>query len=77
MGDHVRVAWRGREYEAVRRDGRDAAPEPGPVWQLMHEGASLTSFPADARDGPGAVQEKVVAWLEANESRPTQDVGRQ
>jgi hypothetical protein len=77
MADRVRVAWRGREYEAVRREGRDAAPDPGPVWQLTHQGAPLTSFPAEARDGPGTVQEKVVAWLEANASRPTEDVGRQ
>ena len=71
------LSWRGEQYEIVRRDGRAAAPEPGPVWQVMRDGAPITSFPADPKDGPGEVREKVVAWLEANAGRPTTDVGRQ
>ncbi|MEO7476122.1 MAG: hypothetical protein ABIY46_12390, partial [Gemmatimonadales bacterium] len=51
--------------------------EPGEVWQVLQEGALVTSFPADDGDGAGEVQEKVTGWLEGNESRPAADVGRQ
>ena len=77
MADDLTVSWRGESFEVVRKDGADAAPEPGPVWQVMRDGAPLTSFPADPEDGPGEVREKVVAWLEGNASRPTTDIGRQ
>jgi hypothetical protein len=77
MADRVKVGWRGKEYQVERKDGRAAAPESGPIWQVTHEGAPVTSFPADPADGPGTVHEKVVAWLEANASRPAMDVGRQ
>ncbi len=77
MADRVMVSWRGRDYEAVRKDGREARPEPGPVWQVTHEGAPITSFPAGSGDGAGEVRTKVVEWLEANEPRPSADVGRQ
>ncbi|MGH7525259.1 MAG: hypothetical protein ACREMX_00985 [Gemmatimonadales bacterium] len=30
MGDRVTVSWHGRDYEAIRRDVREARPEPGP-----------------------------------------------
>jgi hypothetical protein len=52
-------------------------PEPGPVWQVTHQGAPITSFPAQDREGPGEVREKVLEWLRANESRPEADIGRQ
>lgn len=77
MADSVAVSWRGREYEVVRRDGKEAMPEPGPVWQVTHQGAPITSFPAQDREGPGEVREKVLEWLRANESRPEADIGRQ
>lgn len=77
MADRVQVSWRGKSYEAVRRTGREAHPDPAPVWQVTHDGAPVTSFPAQSDDGDGQVREKVVEWLEANESRPSQDVGRQ
>jgi len=77
MADGVTVSWRGRRYEVERKDGLEAAPEPGPVWQVTRGGAPVTSFPADPGDGPGSVREKVVAWLEANQSRPATDIGRQ
>lgn len=77
MADRLSVSWQGNEYEVVRRDGREALPEPGPVWQVTRDGAPVTSFPAQDREGPEAVREKVLEWLRANESRPEADVGRQ
>lgn len=77
MPDRVTVAWRGEEYEAVLKKGREAAPDVGPVWQVTRDGAPVTSFPASPGDGPGSVQEKVISWLEGNASRPAMDVGRQ
>ena len=58
-------------------DGREALPEPGPVWQVTRDGAPITSFPAQDSEGAGDVREKVLEWLRANESRPEADVGRQ
>ena len=77
MAHDVTVSWRGDTYEVVRKDGPEAAPEPGPVWQVLRDGAPITSFAADPEDGTGAVKEKVVRWLEANADRPTTDIGRQ
>jgi hypothetical protein len=77
MANRVTVWWQGEEYDAVRRDGADAAPEPGPVWQLLHDGAPLTSFAADPGEAAASVREKILGWLEANRSRPAMDVGRQ
>jgi hypothetical protein len=77
MADRLAVSWQGREYDVVRRDGREALPEPGPVWQVTLDGAPVTSFPAQEREGAGEVREKVVEWLRANEARPELDVGRQ
>ena len=45
MGERLTVSWQGSEYEVVRRDGREAMPEPGPVWQVTRDGAPVTSFP--------------------------------
>jgi hypothetical protein len=77
MADRLAVSWRGREYQVVRRHGREAMPEPGPVWQVTRGGAPVTSFPAQEQDRPGDVRERVLEWLRANESRPDLDVGRQ
>jgi hypothetical protein len=77
MVERLAVSWGGREYEVVRRDRREAMPEPGPIWQVTRGGAPVTSFPAQDRDSPGDVREKVLEWLRANESRPEFDVGRQ
>jgi hypothetical protein len=77
MAQGVAVDWQGEHYEVERKDGPEAAPEPGPVWQVTRGGAPITSFPADPEDGPGEIREKVVAWLEANSDRPTTDIGRQ
>ncbi len=77
MADRGAVSWPGSEYEVVRHDGREAMPEPGPVWQVTRDGAPVTSFPAQDRESPGEVREKVLEWLRANESRPEADVGRQ
>jgi hypothetical protein len=71
------VSWQGEQYEVVRRDGRESAPEPGPVWQVTRAGAPVTSFPAQDREAASEVREKVLEWLRANESRPQLDVGRQ
>jgi hypothetical protein len=77
MVERLTVSWQGSEYEVVRRNGREAMPEPGPVWQVTRDGAPITSFPAQDRESPGDVREKVIEWLRANQSRPEADVGRQ
>jgi hypothetical protein len=77
MADRVTISWQGKTYEAVRKDGRDAEPEPGPVWQVTRDGAPITSFQAQDSESAGQVRNKVLEWLEANESRPSLDVGRQ
>lgn len=77
MADRVTVSWRGKEYEAVRKDGPEAAPEPGPVWQVTRDGSPVTSFGAQELEGSGDVRSKIVEWLEANQGRPSLDVGRQ
>jgi hypothetical protein len=77
MAERLAVSWRGEKYEVVRRDERDAIPEPGPVWQVTRAGAPITSFPAQHRERPSDIRDKVLEWLEANESRPAADVGRQ
>jgi hypothetical protein len=76
MATGVTVSWRGREYQAERKDRGDSG-EPGPVWQVVRDGAPLTSFAADPHDDEAEVREKVMAWLEGNQSRPPSDVGRQ
>jgi hypothetical protein len=76
MRDRLTVSWRGRQYE-VTRGGAGESGEPGAVWQVLQDGALLTSFPAEAGDGPGEVREKVTGWLEGNRSRPEADIGRQ
>jgi len=77
MAERLTVSWRGEQYQVVRRDGPDARPEPGPVWQVMRGGAPITSFPAQHRERPADIRDMVLEWLEANESRPEADVGRQ
>jgi hypothetical protein len=77
MAERLAVSWRGEKYEVVRRDERDAIPEPGPVWQVTRAGAPITSFPAQHRERPSDIRDKVLEWLEANESRPEADVGPQ
>jgi hypothetical protein len=75
MTERVTVFWQGKEYDAVRTGPRD--PQAGPVWQVMRDGSPVTSFPANPGEGPGAVKDKILGWLEGNESRPALDVGRQ
>ncbi len=77
MTERLAVSWQGSEYDVVRRDGREAMPEPGPVWQVTLDGAPVTTFPAQDLERPDEVREKVLEWLRANESRPELDVGRQ
>jgi hypothetical protein len=76
MADRVTVFWQGKEYDAIRNSDRNAV-QPGQMWQIMHDGAPVTSFTAEPGEGAGAVKEKIIGWLEANESRPALDVGRQ
>jgi hypothetical protein len=76
MANAMTISWRGREYRAERKDQGESG-EPGPVWRVLRDGAPLTSFPADGLDDEAAVREKVTSWLEANQSRPLSDVGRQ
>jgi hypothetical protein len=77
MANRVTVWWQGEEYDAVRRDATEAGPANGPVWQLLHEGAPVTSFRAEPGEAAASVKEKILGWLEANRSRPALDVGRQ
>jgi hypothetical protein len=77
MANRVTVWWQGEEYDAVRKQGEEAASATTPLWQLLHEGAPLTSFTAEPGESPGSVKEKILGWLEANRSRPALDVGRQ
>ena len=42
MAERLAVSWQGSEYEVVRRDGAEAMPEPGPVWQVTRDGAPIT-----------------------------------
>ena len=76
MADRVTVFWKGREYDAVKTDGHEAAG-PGAVWQVSQDGAPVTSFAVQPGEGAVAVKEKIVGWLEGNSSRPALDVGRQ
>jgi len=73
MADRVTVFWQGKEYDAVRSREAQASP----VWQVLRDGALVTSFPADPAEGAGAVKGKILGWLQGNESRPALDVGRQ
>jgi hypothetical protein len=75
MANRVTVWWQGEEYDAVRQNG--VAAETGSTWQLLHEGAPLTSFAAEPAEAPASVKEKILGWLEANRSRPAVEVGRQ
>jgi hypothetical protein len=77
MANRVTVWWQGQEYDAVRQDRPDAGTGPGSVWQLLHEGAPVTSFSAEPAESAGAVKDKILEWLEGNRSRPAMDVGRQ
>jgi hypothetical protein len=75
MADRVTVFWQGKEYDAIR-DG-PGGPGAVPVWQVRRDGSPVTTFPADPDEGAAAVKEKIIGWLEGNESRPAADVGRQ
>jgi hypothetical protein len=77
MANRVTVWWQGEEYDAVRKQGEESAPAAGPTWQLLHDGAPLTSFTAESSESVGSVKEKIFGWLEANRTRPALDVGRQ
>jgi hypothetical protein len=77
MADRLRLTWRGKEYEAVRKSGASQGAGTVEIWEVTSGGAQVTSFPAGTGDRPGEVEEKIVRWLEGNESRPTQDIGRQ
>ena len=74
MANRVTVWWQGEEYDAVRKNGPESDR---PVWEVLHEGAPVTSFAAEPDEAAGSVREKILGWLEANHSRPAMDVGRQ
>jgi hypothetical protein len=76
MANRVTVWWQGEEYDAVRHNGGDAGPS-GSTWQLLHDGAPLTTFAAEPGEAAASVKEKILGWLEGNRSRPAMDVGRQ
>lgn len=77
MTNRVTVWWQGQEYDAVRQAGPDVGAASGAIWQLLQDGAPVTSFPAEASESAIAVKEKILEWLEGNRSRPALDVGRQ
>lgn len=76
MTDRVTIFLQGKEYDAVRRSGGEAG-QTAPLWQVLHDGAPVTSFDAEPGESAVAVKEKILGWLERNESRPALDVGRQ
>jgi hypothetical protein len=76
MTDRVTVFWQGNEYDAVRTDGRQTA-QTGHMWQVLRDGAPVTSFAAEPGEGAVAVKEKIIGWLQGNSGRPALDVGRQ
>ena len=76
MANRVTVWWQGEEYDAVRQDGREVGTGSGSVWQLLHEGAPVTSFSAEPAESAGAVKGKILEWLEGNRFRQA-NVGRQ
>ena len=73
MAERVTVFWQGKEYDAVR--SREAPA--GSVWQVLRDGAPVTTFAADPAESAGAVKDKILGWLQGNESRSALDVGRQ
>jgi hypothetical protein len=75
MANRVTVWWQGQEYDAVRQ--ADNSGGSGSIWQLLEDGAPVTSFPAEPGESAIAVKEKILEWLEGNRSRPALDVGRQ
>jgi hypothetical protein len=75
MAERVTVFWEGKEYDAVRSGARDG--QPATSWQVLRDGSPVTSFPANPGEAASAVKEKIIGWLEGNESRPVADVGRQ
>jgi hypothetical protein len=77
MANRVTVWWEGEEYDAVRQPDDNKGSGPGFVWQLLHEGAPLTSFPFEPSEAAGSIKQKILEWLEGNRSRPALDVGRQ
>lgn len=77
MADRITLFWQGKEYDAVRGNGRDAGAGSGSLWQVRRDGAPVTSFAAEPGEPAVSVKEKIIGWLEANEARPALDVGRQ
>jgi hypothetical protein len=75
MAERVTVFWQGKEYDAVRSADRDA--QANQTWQVLRDGSPVTSFPANPGEGATVVKEKIIGWLEGNETRPVADVGRQ
>ena len=76
MPDRVTVFWKGKEYDAVRGSGQQSSTA-GEVWQVLRDGAPVTSFAAQPNEPAVSVKEKILGWLEGNSSRPPQDIGRQ
>lgn len=74
MADRVTVFWQGKEYDAVRSGARASQ---APTWEVLRDGSPVTSFPANPGEGASSVKEKILGWLEGNETRPAADVGRQ
>lgn len=76
MAERVTVFWHGKEYDAIRDSGQVAAAN-GQMWQVLRDGAPVTSFAAEPGENAVAVKEKIIGWLEGNSARPALDVGRQ
>jgi hypothetical protein len=77
----VTVNHCGRSYLARVRDGEDVTKSADPagdrVWDVTHQGTTVTSFPVSSDDTKASIERKIVEWLDANADRPAQDVGRQ
>jgi hypothetical protein len=76
MAGRVTVFWHGKEYDAVRAPGRQSG-QVAPTWEVRSDGVPVANFTEEPGEGAVGVKEKIIGWLQANESRPTSDVGRQ
>ena len=54
MANRVTVWWQGEEYDAVRQNGVAAQANTGSTWQVLHDGAALTSFAAEPGEAPAS-----------------------
>lgn len=71
------LSHNGGTYELTRTGGAAAHLEAtGPTWQLLRDGAPVTTFPANPGESESAVRDKALEWLRAQDDRPAADINR-